>query len=216
METWKTPTFLWGFFLAIFYYKTGEKVNFLTKMCPPVGVSPIYIYIYIYEILWPKANLRGQMPTLHSQRFSVVCCGNQWHPAKICDIHISLELEYAPSEPIWSPLAPPGLLFPLFLSFFVSLSLLHRSLYKGYLWKTSGDVEGNLKALPQALAFLNTCSTTLGGARKVTNAPPSLSRGTIFTTWRWQWAALRQLRSMDQCQWKHKHFGWGSACGLKR
>ena len=47
-ETWKTPTNLWGFFLANFNYKTGEKLRFLTKMCPPVGVSPIYIYIHIY------------------------------------------------------------------------------------------------------------------------------------------------------------------------
>ena len=44
LETWKTPTFLWGFFLANFHYKTGEKLRFLTKMCPPVGVSP-YIYM---------------------------------------------------------------------------------------------------------------------------------------------------------------------------
>ena len=44
LETWKTPTFLWGFFLANFNYKTGRKLRFLTKMCPPVGVSPIYIY----------------------------------------------------------------------------------------------------------------------------------------------------------------------------
>ena len=43
----KTPTFLWGFFLADFNYRTGEKSRFLTKMCPPVGVSPIHIYIYM-------------------------------------------------------------------------------------------------------------------------------------------------------------------------
>ena len=36
----KTPTFLWGFFLADFNYKIGEKLRCLTKMCPPVGVSP--------------------------------------------------------------------------------------------------------------------------------------------------------------------------------
>ena len=36
----KTPTFL-CFFFADFNYKTGEKLRFLTKMCPPVGVSPI-------------------------------------------------------------------------------------------------------------------------------------------------------------------------------
>ena len=42
----KTPTFLWEFFLADFNYKTGEKLRFVTKMCPPVGVSPIYIYMY--------------------------------------------------------------------------------------------------------------------------------------------------------------------------
>ena len=43
----KTPTFLWGFFLADFNYKTGEKLRFLTKICPPVGFFPIYIYISI-------------------------------------------------------------------------------------------------------------------------------------------------------------------------
>ena len=48
LETWKTPTFLWGLFLANFNFKTGGKLRFLTKRCPPVGVSPIYIYIYIY------------------------------------------------------------------------------------------------------------------------------------------------------------------------
>ena len=36
----KTPTFLLGLFLANFNYKTGEKLRFLTKRCPPVGVSP--------------------------------------------------------------------------------------------------------------------------------------------------------------------------------
>ena len=40
LETWKTPTNLRGFFLANYHYKTGEKLRFLTKMCPPVGVSP--------------------------------------------------------------------------------------------------------------------------------------------------------------------------------
>ena len=49
----KTPTFLWGFFLADFNYKTGEKLRFLTKMCPPVGVSPIYIYM-------PHTSIGGQ------------------------------------------------------------------------------------------------------------------------------------------------------------
>ena len=29
----RTPTNLWGFFLADFNYKTGEKLRFLTKMC---------------------------------------------------------------------------------------------------------------------------------------------------------------------------------------
>ena len=58
----KTPTFLWGFFLANFNYKTGEKLRFLTKMCPPVGVSPIYIYTYIYIYMarsWAFAYLFG-------------------------------------------------------------------------------------------------------------------------------------------------------------
>ena len=35
----KTPTFLWGFFLADFNYKIGEKLRFLTKMCPPVVIQ---------------------------------------------------------------------------------------------------------------------------------------------------------------------------------
>ena len=42
----ENPHVFVGFFLANFNYKTGEKLRFLTKMCPPVGVSPIYIYIY--------------------------------------------------------------------------------------------------------------------------------------------------------------------------
>ena len=42
----KNPHVFVGVFHGQFYYKTGEKLRFLTKMCPPVGVSPIYIYIY--------------------------------------------------------------------------------------------------------------------------------------------------------------------------
>ena len=33
----KTPTNLWGFLLAIFYYKTGEKTNFWIKGTHQVG-----------------------------------------------------------------------------------------------------------------------------------------------------------------------------------
>ena len=42
-KTWKheNPHVFVGVFLADFNYKTGEKLRFLTKMCPPVGVSPI-------------------------------------------------------------------------------------------------------------------------------------------------------------------------------
>ena len=36
----KKPHVFVGVFLANFHYKTGEKLRFLTKMCPPVGVSP--------------------------------------------------------------------------------------------------------------------------------------------------------------------------------
>ena len=38
---------MWGFFWAIFYYKTGEKLRFWAIVGPPVGVTAIYIYIYI-------------------------------------------------------------------------------------------------------------------------------------------------------------------------
>ena len=47
----KTPINLWGVFLAIFYYKTGEKVKFLDNMYPPSGVSYIYIYTYIHTYI---------------------------------------------------------------------------------------------------------------------------------------------------------------------
>ena len=57
LETWKTPTNLWGFFLADFNYKTGEKLRFLTKMCPPVGVSPFFIYVISHSTFWIALDL---------------------------------------------------------------------------------------------------------------------------------------------------------------
>ena len=35
-------------------HETGEKLRFLTKMCPPVIISPIYIYICCEVIIWSK------------------------------------------------------------------------------------------------------------------------------------------------------------------
>ena len=44
----KNPYLFGGFFLANFNYKIEESWEFLTKKCPPVEVSPIYIYICLY------------------------------------------------------------------------------------------------------------------------------------------------------------------------
>ena len=51
LETWKTPTFCGVFFLANFNYKIGGKLRFLTKRCPPVGVSPMSIYTHSVMLL---------------------------------------------------------------------------------------------------------------------------------------------------------------------
>ena len=37
-----------GCFMAIFDYKTGDFLRFLTQICPPTEVTAIYIYTYIY------------------------------------------------------------------------------------------------------------------------------------------------------------------------
>ena len=47
-ETWRHENshLFGGFFLANFNYKTGEISSFLTNKCPPIEVSPIYIYMH--------------------------------------------------------------------------------------------------------------------------------------------------------------------------
>ena len=47
----KPPHLVWGFFWAIFYYKTGEKVKFWPYFGPLIEVMAIYIYIYAVRLL---------------------------------------------------------------------------------------------------------------------------------------------------------------------
>ena len=45
----KNPPQICGFFSwPYFTIKLGKKVTFLDKMCPPGGVSPMYVCMYIY------------------------------------------------------------------------------------------------------------------------------------------------------------------------
>ena len=57
----KPPHLMGGFFGAIFDYKTGQKLRFWAAFGPPVGVTAIYIYIYIAtsQVLGPHFSLFG-------------------------------------------------------------------------------------------------------------------------------------------------------------
>ena len=69
MKHEKPPPFRWGCFMAIFDYKTGDFLRFLTQTCPPTEVTAIYLHTYIYTY-----NTHARMQTDKCRELPTCLC----------------------------------------------------------------------------------------------------------------------------------------------
>ena len=59
---------MWGCFLAIFDYKTGDFLRFLTKICPPTDITAIFPF-------WPNEICLVELGQWLSDSFKPLFCG---------------------------------------------------------------------------------------------------------------------------------------------